>query len=171
MSALALYLIFVKATLTSFSGLSSLPILHHDLVVQRHVLTESQLNAAVAVARMTPGPLGSYVVCAGYFAGGLPGAAAGYLAMITPAFVILVMLRWLGAHVDRPEIRRVISAVTLGAAGLIAATSIAVAKSAITGAETALLAIASLLVLTLTRLDTAWVIVAAAALGVAAALL
>ena len=40
MNLAVLYLLLLKATATAFSGLSSLPILHDDLVVKRHVLTD-----------------------------------------------------------------------------------------------------------------------------------
>ena len=35
-----LYLLLLKATATSFSGLTSLPVVRHDLVENRHVLTD-----------------------------------------------------------------------------------------------------------------------------------
>ena len=50
------YLYLVEATLTSFSGLTSLPVARQDLVETRHVLTDWQLNAAVAAGRNAPGP-------------------------------------------------------------------------------------------------------------------
>ena len=76
MSVLLLYFLFLKATVTSFNGPSSLPILREDLVVRRHILTDRQLNAAVVAGRCAPGPMGIYVVSVGYFIGGLPGAFA-----------------------------------------------------------------------------------------------
>ena len=86
MNALLLYLLLLKATGTSFSGLTSLPIVRHDLVEHYHVLTDRQLNAAVAAGRTAPGPNGLYVVSVGYFVAGIPGACAGCLAAMTPAF-------------------------------------------------------------------------------------
>ncbi len=49
-----LYLLLVKATLTSFSGLASLPMVRNDFVVRRAVLTDRQLNTAVAAGRTRP---------------------------------------------------------------------------------------------------------------------
>jgi len=46
------------ATMTSFSGLASLPIIRADLVLSGQVLTDEQLNTAVIVSRATPGPVG-----------------------------------------------------------------------------------------------------------------
>ena len=44
MNIVLLYLLLLKATATSFSGLTSLPVVRNDFVVQRQVLTDRQLN-------------------------------------------------------------------------------------------------------------------------------
>ena len=72
-----LYLLLLKATATSFSGLSSLPVLREDLVVRHGLLTDRQLNVAVTAGRSGPGPNGLYVVSVGYLVAGVPGACAG----------------------------------------------------------------------------------------------
>ena len=84
MNVVLLYLLLLKGTVTAFAGLASLPVIQHSLVEQYHVLTNEQLNEAVVITRSTPGPVGLYIVSVGYFAGGIPGAIAGWLAMITP---------------------------------------------------------------------------------------
>jgi chromate transporter len=66
MSVFLLYLLLTKATITSFSGLASLPVIREDLVVHRRVLTDTQLDTAVVVSRTTPGPIGVYVISVGY---------------------------------------------------------------------------------------------------------
>jgi chromate transporter len=54
MNVFILYLLLLKATMTSFSGLASLPIVRNDFVVQRQVLTDRQLNTAVVAGRTGP---------------------------------------------------------------------------------------------------------------------
>ena len=71
MKLLVLYLLLLKATATSFSGLSSLPVLREDLVVRHGMLSDAQLNLAVTAGRSGPGPNGLYVVSVGYLIGGL----------------------------------------------------------------------------------------------------
>jgi hypothetical protein len=93
MNPCVLYLLLLKATITSFSGLASLSIIREDLVVQRQVLTDDQLKMAVVVSRTTPGPVGIHVVSVGYSVGGIKGAIAGWLAMCTPAFVAIPAYR------------------------------------------------------------------------------
>lgn len=165
MSLLTLYLLLLKATVSSFSGLSSLPVLHRDLVVERRVLTERQLNTSVAMARATPGPLGLYVVCVGYFVRGYPGAVIGGLAMITPAFLIIPLLRFLGRRKDDPRLQGAIRAVTLAAVGLMLEAAMPLARDAITSPWLAAVAVASCAVLVTTRLDTLWVVACAALAG------
>ena len=167
MQALTIYFLLLKATLTSFSGMSSLPVVHSDFVRERRMLTDRDLSTAVAVARMTPGPLGLYLVCVGYQAGGWPGAVAGFLAMVTPAFFVIAILRWLGRRADNDAVKRSIRAVILAAAGLVLSATIPLALDALTGPLTILVAAAACTVLVLTRLDTVWVIAAAAAVGIA----
>ncbi|MGC9970633.1 MAG: chromate transporter [Bryobacteraceae bacterium] len=168
MNLLLLYLLLLKATATSFSGLTSLPVVRHDLVVRHRVLTDRQLNAAVVAGQTGPGPYGLYVVSVGYFVAGAPGAFCGYLAMVTPAFLILPMLRYLGARARHPGVRSAIQATTLAAAGLIVASAIPLARDALTSAAAAAIAIASFVVLIATRLDTLWVIAGSAAAGLVA---
>src|SRR5579884_1248993 len=118
MNAFLLYLLLLKATCTSFSGMASLPVLRNDLVGHYHVLTDEQLTRAIAAGRTGPGPIGLYIVCTGYIVDGIPGAIAGLAAMNTPAFLIIFLLKWLGARAERPAVQRTIRSTLLAAAGL-----------------------------------------------------
>ncbi len=171
MNLLLLFLLLLKASCTSFSGLGSLPILQADLVAHHHVLTDAQLNTAVTAGRSGPGPIGIYIVCVGYQVAGIPGAVAGFTAAIAPAFVIIVLLRWLGRVADRPAVQRTIRSVLIASAGLLAAVSMDLAGNGVTDGFTATVAAAAFGALAFTRVDTVWVMLAAAALGVVRKLL
>ena len=162
MSVLLLYFLFLKATVTSFNGPSSLPILREDLVVRRQILTDRQLNAAVVAGRCAPGPMGIYVVSVGYFIAGLPGAFAGWLAMITPAFLIVPLLRYVGNSAEHPRIRGTLQAVVIASAGLILSSAKPLAIDAITGLLPLGILTASIVVLVMTKIETIWVIAGAA---------
>ncbi len=168
MNVVLLYLLLLKATMTSFSGLASLPVLRSDLVVRYGVLTDRQLNTAVAAGRMGPGPLGNYVVSVGYLVGGYPGACAGWLAMITPAFLIILLIRFVGSRSDHPRMKSMVRAVILSSAGLLLSAALPLARDAITGPLTLGIAGASLLLTLFTRIDTLWVILGAGAAGILA---
>jgi chromate transporter len=165
MNLLVLYLLLVKATITSFSGLTSLPVVHNDFVLKRQILTERQLNAAVVAGRAVPGPNGLYVVSVGYFAAGVPGACIGWLAVVTPAFLIIPLLQFLGARAEQPAIRSAIQGLTLAAAGLIASTTIPLARDALHGPLSIAIAIASFAFMAFTRRDTLWIIAGSALIG------
>jgi chromate transporter len=76
MTALALYWLFLRVVLLSFSGFATVPLLREALVLDRAILTDTQLNDAIAISQSSPGPWGLYVVVVGYFVAGLAGALA-----------------------------------------------------------------------------------------------
>jgi len=160
-----LYALLLKATLTSFSRLASLPMVRNDLVVERKVLTDRELNTAVVAGRTAPGPNGLYLVSVGYYAHGLPGATAALLALMTPAFLIVPMMRWVGRRAESPRIKNAIRAVILASAGLLLSASLPLARDAITGPLTLGIVLASFTVLVLTKIDTVWVVLGGAILG------
>jgi chromate transporter len=170
MNLFLLYLLLFKAVATSFSGMASLPVVRNDFVVTRHILTDRQLNTAIVAGRTGPGPNGLYVVSVGYFAAGLPGAFAGLIALLTPAFLIIPLMSWVGEYANLPRIRAAIRAVILGSAGLLMAASIPLARDAATGPLAAAILVVSFVVLSFTRIETWWVMVGAAVVGLGAKL-
>ena len=170
MNLVLLYLILCKAMLMSFSGPTSLPVVRQDLVEHYHVLTDQQLEASVAAGRATPGPFGLYLVGLGYFVAGVPGAVVGLLALVTPAFLIIPMLRYLGHRVDTPQIRGAIKSVTLAAAGLLLSTTAPLAVDSLTNKVFILIACGTFAFLVFTKKPTFWVVLGAAVIGLASGL-
>jgi len=167
---LVLYLLLLKATLTSVSGLGSLPMVRQDFVVTRHVITDHQLNTAVVAGRTGPGPYGIYLVCVAYAVAGIPGALVGFLATITPAFLVIPLMHWVGAHANKPRVRGAVQALMLASAGLLLFASVPLARDAIVGPLTLVLAAISFVVISFTRAESMWVMFAAAAVGLVARL-
>lgn len=165
MSTFTLYLILLKATLTSFSGGTTLPSVRQDLVVDRHAITDAQLSTAVAISRMGPGPNGAFVICVGQYVAGPAGAAAGYLAMITPAFLAIVLLRLLAGRTDHPRARGAIQGLTAAAAGLMLANGWPIAQYAIHSWFLAALALAAFVAFLSRKLETIWILAACGALA------
>jgi chromate transporter len=131
MNVAIVYLLLLKATVTSFAGMGSLPQIQQDFVQTYRLVSDEQLSQAVLVGRATPGPMGAYVVAVGYFAAGWPGAAAGWLAMITPALLsvplLAVIQRWL--HVRR--VRGAVDAVVIASAVLLVASGLGLLADAV----------------------------------------
>lgn len=168
MNWFVLYFFLVKATLLSFSGLGSLPILRNDLVVKRHLLTDRELNTAVAAGRLGPGPIGLYVVSVGYFAGGGPGAVAGWLALVTPAFLIIPLLRFLAARAQDPRVKSAIGAAVLAGAALLLSATGSLARDALNGPGYTAIAVIALALVLFTRIGTIWIILGSAGAGLIA---
>ncbi|ACB94297.1 chromate transporter [Beijerinckia indica] len=158
MNVVLLYLILLKATATSFAGLAALPAVQDALVVQHHVLTDQQLNEAIIITRSTPGAVGLFIVSVGYFVAGLPGAFAGWLAMITPALSIIPVLHYAGRRVEHPRVKTVLQSVVIASSGLLLAAAIPLGKDALTDPITIAIAVISLILLLTTKIETFWIL-------------
>lgn len=80
---LELFLVFFKIGACSFGGLSMIPVINEEMVGHGW-MTLSEVSDIVAIAEMTPGPLGiNAATFAGIQAGGLLGAAAATLGAVT----------------------------------------------------------------------------------------
>jgi chromate transporter len=167
MKFIVLYLLLLKATLTSFSGLAGLPVLRDDLVLQHHMLTDRELNQAVAIGRVTPGPKGSYIMSVGYYAGGIPGGIAAWLALVTPAILIIPMLSLVGRYTKDPRVQRTLRAVVLASAGISLSATLPLGADALTSPLTWALAVVSLGLLVFTKLDTTLVMLASGLVSLA----
>lgn len=128
MSIVALYLLLLKATATSFAGMGSLPQVRQDLVVTAHAISDEQLSQAVLIGRSTPGPVGAYVVAVGYFADGVAGAVAGLLAVMTPALAAVPLMALMQRWLHLPRVRAAVDAVVMASAALLVASVIQMAS-------------------------------------------
>ena len=170
MSVIALYWLFQRAVLLSFSGFATVPLLRDALVVNHRLLTDAQLNDAIAISQSSPGPLGLYVVVVGYFVAGLAGAAAGVLALVAPAFLAIPIAR-LVLRGKSGVLKGACSGIVIASCALMLATGLRLAQQAATGVTLGAIVVTGALVLVLTKVKPVWVIVCAAALGVAVATL
>ena len=130
MSIITLYLLVVKATVTSFAGMGSMPQITQDLVVNYGVITDEQLSQAVVIGRSAPGPVGAYVVSVGYFAGGWPGAVAAWLAMVTPALLVIPLATLLRRWLHVPRVRAAVDAVVIASSVLLLTSVVRMAMDA-----------------------------------------
>ena len=163
---LLLYWLLLQSVMTSFTGLSSLPIIRHEIVVERHWIDDRQLNAAVMIGRSTPGPMGVYVVCIGYFVAGPWGALAGMLAMATPALLILLLFRLLGDRIEDPRLKSAIRFVILAGAAYSGSALFGMSQTALTTATTIAIALAAAALMLHGRLPTIWILLGAGLLSV-----
>ena len=84
MVLLELFWSFVKIGFTSFGGLSMIPLITSE-VLSHGWMTAAEVSDIVAIAEMTPGPLG--LNCA-TFAAWIPGAVAANLGALSPTLTL-----------------------------------------------------------------------------------
>ena len=88
MVLLELYWSFLLIGFSSFGGLSMIPQIS-DQVLSHGWMTAEQVTDIVAIAEMTPGPLGlNCATFAGMQAAGIPGAIAANLGTLTPTLTL-----------------------------------------------------------------------------------
>ena len=168
MNLFLLYLLLLKGTVTAFAGLASLPVIQDSLVAHHHALTDKQLNEAVVITRSSPGPVGLYIVSVGYFVAGVPRAIAGWLAMITPAGIMIPLVHFVGRRMENPRVRSVLQCVVIASAGLLLAAAIPLARDGLTDPVTIGIALVSFGLLLTTKIDTLWIILGAAIVSLSA---
>jgi chromate transporter len=163
-NVVVLYLLLLQATVTSFSGLTSIPLVRNELVVQRAVITDEQLNSSLAIGQTTPGPVGLYVVIVGYFVDGVPGAIAGVLALATPA-LLAVPLLGLARRGRADRVAGAAFGIVIAASILTVFTALGLAASAIPTLRAAAIGGLALLLVAGTRLAPMWVVLLAGLAG------
>ena len=162
--------IFVKSTFTSFAGLASLPEIREELVVERHWLTDEQLNQSIVITRTTPGPVGVYVVSVGYMADGVPGAVAGWIAMAAPSLAVILLVGYFGRRAQHPRVRSMLQCVVVASAALLLLAAIPIGRQALVGPTTIAIAAVALVLLLARRINTLWIVAGAAATSLVASL-
>jgi chromate transporter len=167
----SLFLVFLKAGSVVFgSGYVLLAFLRGDLVHRLGWLTEHQLVDAVAVGQLTPGPVFTTATFVGYLLRGPAGAAVATVGIFLPSFVLVAVTAPLIPRIRRSRVAGAfLDGVNVASLGLMAAVSLQLARAAVVDAWTAGIAAVSLALLVRYRLNSTWLIVGGALLGVALA--
>ncbi|MEY8338989.1 chromate transporter [Lachnospiraceae bacterium 62-35] len=85
---LELYLSFVKIGFTSFGGMSMVPLILHEMTAHGW-MTAEDLSNLIAIAEMTPGPLGiNCATFAGMQTAGVIGGMAAVLGVLAPSYTL-----------------------------------------------------------------------------------
>ncbi len=164
-----MFLLFLKIGAVLYgSGYVLLAFLRTDFVERLHWLTDRQLLDAVAVGQFTPGPVFTTATFVGYLLGGLPGAALATLGIFLPAFVFVALLRPLVPRLRRTTwTAALLDGVNAAALGLMAAVTWQLGRAALVDLLTAGLAAAAAVLLIRYRVNSAWLVLAGGAIGIA----
>jgi chromate transporter len=164
-----LFAVFLKIGAVLFgSGYVLLAFLRADLVERLGWLTEHQLLDAVAVGQITPGPVFTTATFVGFLLGGTPGAAVATLGIFLPAFVFVALSGPLVPRLRRsPTAGAVLDGVNVASLALMAVVTWELARAALLDPLTVGMAAASLLLLVHLRINSAWLVLGGAVIGLA----
>jgi chromate transporter len=148
------------------SGYVLLAFLRADLVERWHWLTESQLIDAIAVGQVTPGPVFTTATFIGYFLGGLPGALVATLGIFLPAFLFVAISGPLLPRMRQsPVVAAFLDGVVVASMGLMTVVTWQLAGSALVDPLTLLLAALSGLLLIRFKINSVWLVLGGAVIG------
>ena len=131
-------------------------------------INNSQLIDAITVGQALPGPLSKSITFIGYLVGGIPSALIATLGFFLPSFILVALLSkivilarkswWAAAFID---------GVNVASLGLMAGTTVIIARTGVVDIFSALLALVSLLIILKYKISSHWVILGGGVLGIA----
>lgn len=164
---LPLFLFFLKVGAVLYgSGYVLLAFIRADLVERWQWLTESQLLDAIAVGQVTPGPVFTTATFIGYVLGGFSGATVATLGIFLPAFLFVAVSGPLVPRIRRsPTAGAFLDGVIAASLALMFVVTYQLGRAAVIDLPTIILAIASAVALFVFRVNSAWLILGGAVVG------
>jgi chromate transporter len=158
---LGLFLFFLKLGAVLFgSGYVLLAFLKADLVDRWHWLTQAQLLDAVAVGQVTPGPVFTTATFIGYILRGFPGAVVATVGIFLPSFIFVGILGLILPRLRKsPQMGAFLDGINVGALALMASVTWALSRAAVVDPWTALLGLASAILLIRFKLNPTWLVI------------
>ena len=145
-----------------------LAFLRADLVEHWHWLTENQLLDAVSVGQFTPGPVFTTATFIGYILGGPKAALLATVAIFLPSFVLVAVSGPLVPRLRKsPLAGAFLDGVNVASLALMAVVTWQLGRAALVDWLTITLAVAAAVWLLCYRVNSTWLILGGAALGLA----
>lgn len=165
---LGLFLSFLKIGSVLYgSGYVLLAFLQSEFVTRLHWLTGQQLLDAIAVGQATPGPVFSSATFVGYLLGSWPGALLATLGIFLPSFVFVALLsRIMHWSKTSPWVRAFLDGVNVSSLGLMAGVTWQLGRAGVVDVFTIVLALVSLVLVFRFKVNSVWVILGGAVLGI-----
>jgi chromate transporter len=83
--------VMLKIDLFAFGGgFASLPLMLHEVVINREWMDSKTFMDGIALGQVTPGPIIITATFVGYLVYGLPGALVATIAILTPSFFMVI---------------------------------------------------------------------------------
>lgn len=155
--------------LTVGGGMAAFPELEILTVNVHHWLTFPQLIHLYSVGQMAPGPNMMMIVSIGEWAGGVAGAIVVLIAFFLPTALLTFVIGRLWIRLEkwpwRTSIQRGLASVSIG---LLLAGCFTMARGAVTGVVTVLIAIVVFTILLRSRINPALLVLGGALIGLVA---
>jgi chromate transporter len=162
------FLTFLKlGSVVYGSGYTLLAFLRTDLVQNLHWLTDKQLLDAVSIGQFTPGPVFTTATFIGYIVGGWPAALLATLAMFLPSFVLIALIHPVASRLRQaPWTATLLDGVNAAALALMTGVLVQLGQHALTDVLTCAVAVGAFALLLRFKLNSVWLILAGAMIGV-----
>ena len=149
------------------SGYTLLAFLRADLVQNLHWLTDKQLLDAVSIGQFTPGPVFTTATFIGYVIGGWPTAGLATLAMFLPSFVLIALIHPVASRLRQATwTATLLDGVNAAALALMTGVLVQLGQHALMDVLTWALAVIAFAILLRFKLNSVWLILAGAVIGV-----
>lgn len=166
-----MFLTFLKIGAILYgSGYVLLAFLHSDFVLRNAWLTNQQLLDAIAIGQVTPGPVFTTATFIGYLLAGIPGALLATLGIFLPAFIFVAISNPLIPKIRNSVwLRGLLDGVNAASLGLMAAVTWKLGRASMIDPVTIIIMVVSLVLLLRFKVNSTWLIVGGALVGVLAA--
>jgi chromate transporter len=162
--------VFLKIGAIVFgSGYVLLAFLRADLVVNRGWLTDPQLIDAVAVGQVTPGPVFTTATFIGFLLGGIRGATVSTVGIFLPAFFLVAVSGPLVPHIRKSKTASAfLDGVNVASLALMIVVGWQLGRASVVDGVTVALSVVSLIALLRFRVNSAWLVMVGAMVGLLA---
>lgn len=163
-----LYLAFVKIGAFTFGGgLAMMPIMQRELIEKRGWVTEEELIDYFAIGQSTPGIIAVNVATfVGYKRLGWFGGIIGTLGVVTPSWVIIMLLAGAISSVDKyPLAQKALRGINVAVAALLTSVIVKFSKKTIKNVWNAFFMLLSFVLIYFFKVQSVWIIIAALVTG------
>lgn len=168
-TASTLFLTFLKIGAVLYgSGYVLVAFLQTEFVERLGWITSGQLLDAVAIGQFTPGPVFTTATFIGYLVAGVPGAVVATIGIFLPSFIFVAITNPFIPRMRRsPWLAALLDGVVASSLGLMAAVTVDLARQSIVDIATILITISAAVLLLRYRINSTWLIIGGAVVGLA----
>lgn len=163
-----LYLAFVKIGAFTFGGgLAMMPIMQRELIERRGWITEEELIDYFAIGQSTPGIIAVNVATfVGYKRLGWLGGIIGTIGVVTPSWVIIMLLASAISSVDKyPLAQKALRGINVAVAALLTSVIVKFSKKTIKNVWNAVFMLLAFVLIYFFKVQSVFIIIASLVIG------